>query len=141
MKQMRIAGVVALVAGSLALQVQVSAQTTRDAEKQFRAAQYKQQVQGDLKGAIEDYKKLAQGPDRMLAARALLAMGETYQALGAPDARGVYAEIVRDFTEPKEVVATARARLAELEQEIEALRREVRELRARHQSEPEVKSA
>ena len=43
MKQMRIAGVVALVAGSLALQVQVSAQTTRDAEKQFRAAQYKQQ--------------------------------------------------------------------------------------------------
>ena len=112
MKQLRIAAVVALIAGSLAFQVQVGAQATRDAEKQFRAAQYKQEVQGDLKGAIEDYKKLAQGPDRTLAARALLAMGETYQALGAPDARGVFAQIVRDFTEPKEVVAAARVRLA-----------------------------
>ncbi len=35
----------------------------------------------------------------------------------------------------------ARARLAELEEEIEALRREVAELRARRQPEPKVKSA
>ncbi len=114
MKQLRVAGVVALVAGSLALQAQVGAQATREAEKQFKAAQYKQEVQGDLKGAIEEYKKVAQGPDRALAARALLAMGETYQTLGAPDARGVFAQIVRDYTEPKEVVATARVRLAAL---------------------------
>jgi serine O-acetyltransferase len=35
----------------------------------------------------------------------------------------------------------ARARLAELEDDIEALRREVAELRARSQAEPKVKSA
>jgi serine O-acetyltransferase len=34
-----------------------------------------------------------------------------------------------------------RAKLAELEEEIEALRRDVAELRARHQAKPEVKSA
>ena len=40
-------------------------------DKLLARAHHKATVDGDLKGAIEDYKKLAQGPDRMLAARAL----------------------------------------------------------------------
>jgi WD40-like Beta Propeller Repeat len=114
MRQLRIAGAVTLIAGSLAFQAHVGAQATREAEKQFKAAQYRQEVQGDLKGAIEEYKKVAQSPDRTLAARALLAMGETYQTLGAADARGVFAQIVNEFTVSKEVVTAARARLAAL---------------------------
>lgn len=112
MRQLRIVGVVSLVAGSLALQAQVGAQTTRAAEMQFKAAQYKQEVQGDLKGAIEEYKKVAQGPDRTLAARALFAIGVSYQTLGTGDAQAVFAQIVREFTEPKDVVTAARAKLA-----------------------------
>jgi Tol biopolymer transport system component len=114
MMQMRTAAALAVLAGSMAAQAQVGAQAARDLERQFRTAQYKQEVQGDVKGAIEDYKKIASGPDRALAARALFAMGVSYQALGSPDARGVFGRIVREFTEPKDVVAAARARLAEL---------------------------
>jgi Tol biopolymer transport system component len=114
MTQLRFAGVVALVAGSLALQAHVGAQTPRDPERQYKAARYKQEVQGDLKGAIEDYKKIAKGPDKVLAARALFAMGVSYQTLGAPDARAVFARIVRDYTEPMDVVTEARAKLAAL---------------------------
>src|SRR4051812_5098355 len=86
MTQMRIAATIVLVAGSLALQAQGRAQSSRELERQFRAAQYRQEVQGDLKGAIDEYKKIAEGSDKVLAARALFAMGMSYQALGSPEA-------------------------------------------------------
>jgi hypothetical protein len=45
-------------------------QASRAAEAQFKAAQNTEQVEGDRKGAIEQYKKLAQGSDRAIAAKA-----------------------------------------------------------------------
>ena len=51
---------------------QLLAQTSRTADVQFKAAQQKEQVEGDLKGAIEQYKKLAEGKDRAIAAKALI---------------------------------------------------------------------
>ena len=51
---------VALTAGLLL------AQASRSAEVQFKAAQQKELVEGDLKGAIKDYEKIASGKDRAL---------------------------------------------------------------------------
>ena len=44
------------------------AQAPRSADVQFKAAQHKEEVEGDLKGAIEQYQKIAQSSDRALAA-------------------------------------------------------------------------
>lgn len=84
---------------------------SRTADVQFKAAQHKEEVEGDLKGAIEEYKKISEGRDRRLAALALLRMAEAYQKLGDSQARAVYARIVRDFGDQKEPVAMARTRL------------------------------
>jgi Tol biopolymer transport system component len=87
---------------------------TRTAETQFKAAQHKEEVEGDLKGAIEQYKKLAQGKDRAIAARALVRIAECYEKLGQTDARKTYEQVVRDFADQAESVNVARSRLAAL---------------------------
>jgi len=114
MVQMTKVGTIVLVAGGMAVQAQLGAQTSRELERELRAAQYRQEVQGDLKGALEEYKKIAKGPDRVLAARALFAMGMTYLAQGSPEARTVFEQLATGYTEPKEIVAAARGRLAAL---------------------------
>ena len=69
-------------------------------------------IEGDLKGAIEQYKKIAQGEDRSVAARALIRLAECYQKLGDAQAKTVYERLVREFGDQKDAVAIARARLA-----------------------------
>src|SRR6266700_1900554 len=88
------------------------AQASRTAEVQFKAAQHKEQVEGDLKGAIEQYKKIAQGSDRAVAAKALVAIGQCYEKLGNAEARNAYDRVVREFADQSESVDQARARLA-----------------------------
>src|SRR5438552_5843814 len=83
------------------------AQTSRTAEVQFKAAQHKEQVEGDLKGAIEQYKKLAENKDRAIAAKALIHMAECYQKLGDAQARTIFEQVVREFADQKEEVALA----------------------------------
>lgn len=87
------------------------AQTSRTADVQFKAAQHKEEVEGDLKGAIEQYKKLAGSSDRTIAARALIHMAECYQKLGDSESRNVYERIVREFADQADQVALARTRL------------------------------
>jgi Tol biopolymer transport system component len=87
---------------------------TRTAETQFKAAQHKEEVEGDLKGAIEQYKKLAQGRDRAIAARALVRIAECYEKLGQADAKKTYELVVREFADQTESVSVARSRLAAL---------------------------
>ncbi|MCX6634343.1 MAG: tetratricopeptide repeat protein, partial [Acidobacteria bacterium] len=65
-------------------------------------------VDGDLKSAIEQYKKIAQGRDRAVAAKALVRMGECYERLGDADARKAYERAVREFSDQKEPAETAR---------------------------------
>ncbi len=110
--RLRVCVGVGLVAALLVGQAIVGAQSSREVEKQFKAAQYKADVQGDLKGAIEDYRRIADGSDRAAAAKALLAMGESYQQLGTGDARAVFTRVVRDYAEQKDVVRAASAKLA-----------------------------
>ena len=105
MKQtFRIAVIVAL-AGGLLLSRGLLAQGSRTAEVQFKAAQHKEQVEGDLQGALEQYKKIAQGSDRRLAANALLRMGECYEKLGDTEARKIYERVVREFSDQAETAS------------------------------------
>jgi Tol biopolymer transport system component len=81
---------------------------------QYRAAVLKEVADGDLKGAIELYKKVADGKDRELAAQALLRMAKAYESLGdAAEAQKAYDRIASKFSDRKEA-AEARARLAAL---------------------------
>jgi Tol biopolymer transport system component len=69
-------------------------------------------VKGDLKGAIEQYRRIAsQTRDRAIAATALVRMAECYQKLGDSQARSIYERVARDYSDQKDAVAIARARL------------------------------
>jgi Tol biopolymer transport system component len=93
------------------------AQGAPEAERLLQKAIQKETVDGDLKGAIELYQKLAQSTNRAVAAKALLRMGQCHEKLGdaeAGEARKAYQRVVRDFADQAEIVAQARVRLAAL---------------------------
>ena len=92
------------------------AQKDPRAEAQLQAAVNKETVEGDLKGAIELYRKIAAMPDagRATAATALLRMGQCYEKLGNAEAAKAYERVVSEFADQKEMAAAARARLAAL---------------------------
>src|SRR5262245_59007451 len=66
MSRMLIAALVLTIAAGTSLLAQVA----RSPEVQFKAAQYKEQVEGDLQGAVTEYGKVVGGKDRALAAEA-----------------------------------------------------------------------
>jgi len=88
------------------------AQKTQDVERQLKAAMNTELVDGNLKAAIEQYKKLAQSGNRSLAAQALVRMAECYQKLGDAESRKIYERVVREFADQAESATTARTRLA-----------------------------
>src|SRR3972149_166216 len=75
MKTHKTAVFLAMVAilAALPLTFLAQSQNNNRAEVQFQAAQHKAFVDGDLKGAIEQYKQIASGRDRAMAAKALVA--------------------------------------------------------------------
>src|SRR6185436_18941678 len=77
----------------------------------LRAAMETETVKGDLKGAIEQYRKIAQGSDRAIAAKALIHMAECYQKMGDAESRKIYEQVIREYTDQKGAAAVARARL------------------------------
>lgn len=101
----------ALSAGSLANQAK-----DKKAEVALQAAIKTETVDGNLKGAIEEYKKIAALPaaGRAMVATALLRMGQCHEKLGNAEARTAYERLVRDFADQAGIVAQARARLAAL---------------------------
>ena len=108
-----------ITAAALLMAVVLAAapQQTASAERQLEAAIHREQVLGDVKGAIEEYKKLAQSASRAVAAQALVRLGQCYEKLGeaqVTEARASYERVVREFGDQAEVVAQARARLAAL---------------------------
>src|SRR3989304_6481752 len=106
--------VMALLA-ALPLTFLAQSQNNNRADVQFQAAQHKAFVDGDLKGAIEQYKKIASGSDRAIAAKALVAMAECYQKLGDAEAQRIYERVLREYADQTEAAATARARLGRTE--------------------------
>ncbi|MGH9238108.1 MAG: hypothetical protein ACRD3G_08720 [Vicinamibacterales bacterium] len=96
----------------------LSAQSTTQSDRQFQAALQKETVDGNLKGAIEDYRAIASrrgvAPD--LATQALLRMAGVHQKLGDPQAaRAAYDQLIRDFPAQRQAVETARTRLTALD--------------------------
>ncbi len=110
-RTMRVTAVLMLGA-LLAAPVRPAAQANADVA--LRAAMETETVKGDLKGAIEQYKKIAQGGNRAIAAKALLRMAECYQKLGDAESSIIYQRVVREFADQTEAAAEARTRLASL---------------------------
>jgi Tol biopolymer transport system component len=96
-----------------ALQTTGAQQGSAQIEKQLARAHHKATVDGDLPGAIEEYKRIvaAAGVNRTVAARALVSMAECYQKLGDAQAQRIYQQIVREYADQQDAVAVARARL------------------------------
>jgi Tol biopolymer transport system component len=90
------------------------AQKDPRAEAQLQAAINKETVEGDLKGAIEQYKKLAKSSNRPVAAKALLHLAECYEKQGNAEARKTFEQVVKEFADQPDTVAQARTRLAVL---------------------------
>src|SRR5215472_11705867 len=100
---------VALLTGSLA-----PGQKNDQADVMFQAALHKQLVDGDLEGAIEQYKTILAkyGNDRSVAAKAWVEMGQCYEKLGKEEARKAYERVLREYADQNEAAAKARTRLA-----------------------------
>jgi Tol biopolymer transport system component len=100
------------VAGALV----VAAQQKQTAAVQLQSAINREIVAGDLKGAIEQYKKIvaANRGDHAIAARALVQLGQCYEKLGDAEARKAYDQVLRDYPDQKELADTARMRMAKL---------------------------
>ena len=104
-----------LVAG----QSVVRARQAGQAELMMQSARNKQVVEGKLDEAIAIYRDVLakHQQNRPVAARALAALGQCYEKLGAAqtvEARKAYERIVQQYPEETELVAQARARLAVL---------------------------
>ena len=89
-----------------------TALTQVGAEVALRAAMETETVAGDLRGAIEQYRKIAEGDDPRLAAAALVRMAGCYEKLGEPAARATYEQVVREYPDQRDQVDAARAKLA-----------------------------
>ena len=102
----------ALVIAVSAVSATVRAQARPDVA--LRAAIELEETKGDIKSAIEQYRKLTDGRDRAVAAKALLRLAEAYQKLGDAQAKTIYERLVRDFGDQAEARAEAQARLQTL---------------------------
>jgi Tol biopolymer transport system component len=80
----------------------------------LEAAARKERVNGDLKGAIAEYRKIAArfGKDAEVAAEALWRMGQCQEKLGEAEARRSYERVVKEYGGAARYAAQARARLA-----------------------------
>ena len=87
-----------------------------EAERWLQRAMQTETVDGDLKSAIEQYKKILgkSGAGREVMAKALVRLGMCYERQGSAEARKQYDRAVREFADQSEAVAQARARLAAL---------------------------
>ncbi len=86
-----------------------------DASAQLRAAMHRETVQGDLNGAITEYRRIADGnADRAVKAQALLRLGAAYEKLGRPEARATYERVVSTYPDQPKVATAAKARLAKV---------------------------
>lgn len=113
---MRLATTIISISILLAGAAAGSAQMPAQAEKLLESARHKEVMEGDLKAAIEQYRKIAvrfaQHPD--IAARALFQMGQCQEKLGRAEARKSYERIVREYGGAQQYASAARARLAAL---------------------------
>jgi Tol biopolymer transport system component len=83
----------------------------------FQQALVKERADGDLRGAIAIYERIAEEftADRTLAAKALVQLGQCYEKLGSTEAERAYRRVVQEYAEQDDLVGRARSRLEVLE--------------------------
>ena len=108
-----LAGIVILSAAILAAW---SVPQAEDPAVLLRAAIEREEVDGNLDAAIEQYRHIIKiaGVNRAIAAQALLRLGGCYEKRGPEEARQAYQQLIRDFGEQAKEVAAARQRLIAL---------------------------
>src|SRR5579863_3500075 len=104
----------AIGAGVVLLAGLAVSQKNNTPEAHLRAAMDKETVDGDLKAAIEQYKKIIaqKGASKDVVARALVRLGGAYEKQGSGEARPYYERVVREFADQSDAVQLARTRLA-----------------------------
>jgi len=92
------------------------AQLAEDGYDLFQQALLQETVEGDLERTIELYRRIVEnfGDNRPLAAFALIQIGQCWEKLGNAEASKAYEQVLRDYADQHEQVATARSRLAAL---------------------------
>ncbi len=92
-------------------------QSGEQLEVELKAAMHKELVDGDLQGAIADYKSILAraGTSRTIVSKALLQTGKCYERLGVEEAQKVYEQLLRDYSDQKEAAAEARSRLTAMQ--------------------------
>ena len=82
----------------------------------LQSALYKQQVEGDLEGAVKIFEGLAEDfPQRReIAARALVQLGQAYETMGNVEALRIYERVLSDYPDQTDTAEEARQRLASL---------------------------
>lgn len=108
---MRVQTAVLALAMALALVTPLAAQ---DLEVALQRTVQEETATGNLKAAIQEYKRIVSkaGRNRELAAKALLHLAECYRKMGDAESQKVYQQIVREYADQKEAAAEARKHLA-----------------------------
>jgi len=103
-----------MVVAALGLLAMVGDARQRDPGVQLRAAIEKEEVAGDLEGAIVLYRQIiaADGKNRPVTAKAMLRLGGCLEKLGQQEARKVYERLVAEYSDQAQEVTQARDRLA-----------------------------
>ena len=98
------------------LSVAGSARQAQDPAVLLRAAIEKEEVDGDLQGAIALYKQIIanHGSNAPVAAKALLRLGGCYEKQGLKEAQSAYQRLLQDYPQQLEEVKEAKARIARM---------------------------
>jgi tetratricopeptide (TPR) repeat protein len=93
----------ALLVGITLASAAVVPTRAQSVESLFGAAQHQEEVEGNLKAAIDSYQKVIQkaGANRELAARAHYRTGRCYEKLGQREAAKSYENIVKNFADQR----------------------------------------
>jgi Tol biopolymer transport system component len=94
------------------------------ADQLYEKALYLEEAKGEMQGAIDLYQDIIkQYPgNRQVVAKALLHTGFCYEKLGLKEAQQVYRRVINDYSENKNEVSAARARLSSLERTLADLK-------------------
>jgi Tol biopolymer transport system component len=116
-KKMKSIGVISFIAilGTL-MSVAAITRQAEDPAVLLRAAIEKEEVEGNLQGAIDLYKQIVAkyGDNRAIAAKALVRLGGCYEKLGLSEAEKTFQKVIADYPEQTEAVKAARQKLAML---------------------------
>jgi Tol biopolymer transport system component len=100
----------------VALSMPLAARSAQSLEAQLQKAIQTETVTGDLKAAIEQYRRIVQtagAGNRRIAAQALVRMADAHRKLGDAEASKIYERIIREYADQPEA-AEARTGLASM---------------------------